>query len=260
MKAFLATVPPNPLGATTVAAVANNSNIANNAITVTATNHHNNSGSNSRSNGGNNSGSVGSSSGGNHYPWLRGSLLVRAVCALFEHFAQEMDPVALVMLNTSEFVELRRSVAELLLLESDASKYYKSIAQPYLFHLAHQLDQLIPSAMSAAGEPPSRFSAEEAQKWETFFRSTFTDLHCVLTQQVRKFQKGMCKIPSDGAMIPDLLRRKCLVSYMTVLGCQLEDDGFELVDDYKALKVLSDVENEGLESSEDEDEYDDYDD
>lgn len=193
---------------------------------------------------------------------LHGSTLIRLICLLYEHFANNLDPVELVMLNSSNLRDLRKAVAEILLLEADTVKYYKDAAFPYLMYLADQIDSsrplpVIPHADIRGIMHSKAFTKDVMHITDIYIREN-CDFFCTfLNDIVGKFQKGLCKIPKDGGLIPDMLRQKHLIPYINMLNSQIDQDGFELVDSYKAMKLVSDDEGEDIEGDDDFDDYSD---
>jgi hypothetical protein len=180
---------------------------------------------------------------------LRGSKLIRMICLLFEHLSMNLDPVELVMMNSSKLRDLRTVAAELLLLEADTIKYYKDAAYPYLICLITDIDSSKPLPDSPHVDlsllsQTTALTKDSVVIIDTFLRENLDFFCTLLVEIVSSFQKGLCKIPKDGGLVPDMLRRKRLMPYITMLSNQLDQDGFELIDSYKAMKLVSDDERE----------------
>ena len=189
---------------------------------------------------------------------LLGSSLVKLICLYFDHSGLEMDDaIKLIELVESDFAQLRVKCVELLFLEKDALKYYKDASYPYITSMCHILDSAINIPLKFAQPLPDLTSHTKLNKKdftiiEQFLRSNFANINTMLALELKKFQKGLYKIPSDGGLIPDMFRRKKLIPFINMLSSQLDEDGFEVVNNYASLNLLSDVENEGLEESEEE--------
>ncbi len=180
---------------------------------------------------------------------MGGSTLIRLICMIFKHYASDLDPVELVCLNSSKMRDLRILVADLLLLEADTIKYYKDAAYPFLLWLIDELDssKVLPLISDLNGSGVNLFSVTTITVIHTldnFFRENL-DFFCeFLLAIVSNFQKGLCKIPKDGSLIPDFLRRKKLIPYIALLRNQVDKDGFEVVDSYSAIKIVSESEDD----------------
>ncbi len=187
---------------------------------------------------------------------MGGSALIRLICMVFKHYASDLDPVELVCLNSSKMRDLRILVADILLLEADTIKYYKDAAYPFLLRLIDELDssKKLPliSDTNDTGVNLVSVTISVIHTLDNFFRENM-DFYCEFLQGiVSNFQKGLCKIPKDGSLIPDFLRKKELIPYIALLRNQVDKDGFEVVDSYSAIKIVSDSEDD----ADDDNDYD----
>jgi hypothetical protein len=195
---------------------------------------------------------------------LHGSVIIKLICLFFDHSGMELDAIELINLVESDLAAIRSICVDLLLLEKDALKYYKDASYPYITSLCHTVDVIAPfnSPLSASlhlVKSHTKLKSNDYKVIEQHFRRHSTAIKEALSMELTKFQKGLYKIPSDGGLIPDIFRRKRLCPFINMLSNQLDEDGFEVVNNYASLNLLSDVENEGLEESEEEEDFSDDD-
>jgi hypothetical protein len=162
--------------------------------------------------------------------------------------------------------QLRPVVARLLLLEVNAIKFYPKVSFPYLCYLARKLDhklacgsvlkarlqlqaaidcadkssggdKLAPQkngAANAASAAPVvepcvlSFSAANS-RLEAFYLAT-TQVVNTLTKECNRLERGLYKLPTDGNMVPAILRKPKLGCFERALASRIETDGIEIVD------------------------------
>lgn len=191
-----------------------------------------------------------------------GCSVVKLICLFFDHCGVDVDAIELIEVVESELFKLRSMCVDLLLLEKDAVKYYKDASYAYMTSLCHTVDSA--THLHAVLSTPirnvkshSKLNNNDYKVIQQYLRTDCAKIRDILSVELTKFQKGLYKIPSDGGLIPDIFRRKRLIPYINMLSSQIDEDGFEVVNNCASLNLLSDVENEGLEESEDEDFSDD---
>jgi hypothetical protein len=162
--------------------------------------------------------------------------------------------------------QLRPVLARLLLLEVNAIKFYPKVSFPYLCYLARKLDHKLAcgsvqqarlqlqavvdsvdngsggdklaaqknGAAAAASAVPVvepcvlSFSAADS-RLEGFYLATTQVVH-TLTKECNRLERGLYKLPTDGNMVPAILRKPKLGCFERALASRIETDGIEIVD------------------------------
>jgi hypothetical protein len=162
--------------------------------------------------------------------------------------------------------QLRPVVARLLLLEVNAIKFYPKVSFPYLCYLARKLDHKLAcgsvlearlqlqaaidcadnssdgdklaaqkngAATASSAVPPVEpcvlsFSAADS-RLEAFYLAT-TRVVNTLTKECNRLERGLYKLPTDGNMVPAILRKPKLGCFERALASRIETDGIEIVD------------------------------
>jgi hypothetical protein len=161
--------------------------------------------------------------------------------------------------------QLRPVVARLLLLEVNAIKFYPKVSFPYLCYLAKKLDHKLAcgsvleariqlqaaidsvdkgsggdklatqnGAATAVSAVPIvepcvlSFSASEGRT-EPMYLAT-SKLVNTLTKECNRLERGLYKLPTDGNMVPAILRKPKLACFERALASRIETDGIEIVD------------------------------
>jgi hypothetical protein len=162
--------------------------------------------------------------------------------------------------------QLRPVVARLLLLEVNAIKFYPKVSFPYLCFLARKLDHKLacgsvlearlqlqaaidsvdkgsggdtPAAQkNGAATAPSAapvvepcvlsFSAADDQAVSMYLGTT--QVVNTLTKECNRLERGLYKLPTDGNMVPAILRKPKLACFERALASRIETDGIEIVD------------------------------
>jgi hypothetical protein len=171
--------------------------------------------------------------------------------------------------------QLRPVVARLLLLEVNAIKFYPKVSFPYLCYLARKLDyklacgsvlaarlqlqtaidcvdngsgddKLAPqkngAATASSAIPPVEpcvlsFSTADS-RLEAFYLATTQVVH-TLTKECNRLERGLYKLPTDGNMVPAILRKPKLGCFERALASRIETDGIEIVDTGSAATAAS---------------------
>jgi hypothetical protein len=171
--------------------------------------------------------------------------------------------------------QLRPVVARLLLLEVNAIKFYPKVSFPYLCYLARKLDhklacgsvlearlqlqaaidsvdkgsggdklatQKIGAAAVASAVPILEpcvlsFSAADGRVVPMYLATT--QVVNTLTKECNRLERGLYKLPTDGNMVPAILRKPKLGCFERALASRIETDGIEIVDTGSAVTAAS---------------------
>lgn len=195
---------------------------------------------------------------------VHGCVTIKLIGLYFDHCGLEMDAIELIELVESDLAKIRCDCVDLLLLEKDALKYYKDASYPYVTALCHAIDTAAPFRTKLSTslqniKSHTKLNKNDYKAIEQHLRTHSKTIKEVLNVELIKFRKGLYKIPKDGGLIPEIFRRKRLIPFINMLSSQLDADGFEVVNNYASLNLLSDVENEGLEISSEEEDFSDDD-
>jgi hypothetical protein len=171
--------------------------------------------------------------------------------------------------------QLRPVVARLLLLEVNAIKFYPKVSFPYLCYLARKVDHKLAcgsvlearlqlqaaidcvdkgsdgdkrtvqknDAATAASAVPIvercvlSFSAAEGGAEPMFFATT--QVVNTLTKECNRLERGLYKLPTDGNMVPAILRKSKLGCFERALASRIETDGIEIVDTGSTTTAVS---------------------
>lgn len=222
-----------------------------------------------------------------------GSSLLRILTLLFDYSASDSHQDALIEVISSNLATLRTAVVEILLLEKDALRFYKTATHGYLLYLMHRLDAALDdesssvSSVSAASSSSSSSADVSAARkiveksWHRKVTSSpevltvsqhltnaewrrLFDVACahqtrilqVLHEMRDNFLRGTVKIPRDGKLLPELFRLKSLLPYLEAMNSTVEDDGFAVSEDCQYQDLLSD--RESVQDLDDDDDDGDY--
>jgi hypothetical protein len=170
--------------------------------------------------------------------------------------------------------QLRPVVARLLLLEVNAIKFYPKVSFPYLCYLARKVDHKLACgsvlearlqlqaaidcvdngsgddklatqngvATAASAAPvvePCVLSFSAAEDRAEPMNLATTQVVNTLTKECNRLERGLYKLPTDGNMVPAILRKPKLGCFERALASRIETDGIEIVDTGSAVTAAS---------------------
>jgi hypothetical protein len=171
--------------------------------------------------------------------------------------------------------QLRPVVARLLLLEVNAIKFYPKVSFPYLCYLARKVDHKLAcgsvlearlqlqaaidcvdrgsdgdkrtvqkndAATAASAAPivePCVLSFSAAEDRAEPMNLATTQVVNTLTKECNRLERGLYKLPTDGNMVPAILRKPKLGCFERALASRIETDGIEIVDTGSAVTAAS---------------------
>jgi hypothetical protein len=175
-----------------------------------------------------------------------------------------------------DLLKLRKELVELFVIEANAMKFYGESTYPFLIYETEYLDkqfQQQPSTSNSAfswsfdfqryflGSQQRRFPvfSSEINPLLSFLQSHHSEVSHLLVQEKEKFEKGLSKLVKDGEGLPTLFRKNYLKPYFSFVRRDLNQDGYEVIEDdqHSSLKFVPD-ESEVEEEDDDDDDEDDY--
>jgi hypothetical protein len=174
-------------------------------------------------------------------------------------------------LTKEDLLKLRKELVDFFLVESNAMKFYGESTYPFLIYEAEYFDKQFQSSFpfsfdfqryflyNRQGRFPV-FSSEELNPLLSFLRLHHSEVSTLLIQEKEKFEKGLSKLVKDGEGLPTLFRKNYLKTYFSFVRRDLNEDGYEVIEDDQksSLKFVPD-ESEVEEEDDFDDDYDDDD-